>query len=240
MKKTRRIVLTALLVLSVSVGTAGAAERKCPSMESVGSCIQNPQNCLDRWVQWLKSLLPQFIVPEQKPDVPPQEKPESPEQTPIVPEQKPEIPEEKPEQKPEKPEEKPETPEQKPSQLHAFEKRVGELVNAERVKAGLKPLVLDESLSLKARVKSQDMAKNNYFSHNSPTYGTPFEMMQSMGVSYRSAGENIAMGQRTPEAVVQAWMNSEGHRANILNRSYTHIGVGYVANGNYWTQMFIS
>ncbi len=234
MKKTRRIVLTALLVLSISVGTAGAAGLPCPPAQSVVSCIQNPQVCLDRWVMWLKSLLPQFIVPEQKPEIP-EEKPETPEQAPVVPEEKPEIPE----QKPEVPEQKPETPEQKPSQLHAFEQRVGELVNVERVKAGLKPLVLDESLSLKARVKSEDMAKNNYFSHNSPTYGTPFEMMQSMGVSYRSAGENIAMGQRTPEAVVQAWMNSEGHRKNILSPSFTHLGVGYIADGNYWTQWFI-
>jgi uncharacterized YkwD family protein len=160
-----------------------------------------------------------------------------PEQKPQEPEQKPEVPEEKPET----PEQKPETPEQKPesSALHAFEKRVGELVNAERAKAGLKPLVLDESLSLKAREKSRDMAKNNYFSHNSPTYGTPFEMMQSMGITYRSAGENIAMGQRSPEAVVEAWMNSPGHRANILSPSFTHLGVGYIADGNYWTQWFI-
>jgi uncharacterized protein YkwD len=64
-------------------------------------------------------------------------------------------------------------------------------------------------------------------------------MMQSLGMSYRTAGENIAMGQSTPQAVVNAWMNSEGHRANILSTSYTQIGVGYVANGNYWTQWFI-
>lgn len=229
MKKTRRIVLTALLVLSISVGTAGAKELTRPSVESVVSCIQNPQNCLGGFVQWLKSLFPQFVVPEQKPQEP-EQKPELPEQKPQEPEQKPEIPEQKPE-----------TPEQKPesSALHAFEKRVGELVNAERAKAGLEPLVLDESLSVKAREKSRDMAKNNYFSHNSPTYGTPFEMMQSMGITYRSAGENIAMGQRSPEAVVEAWMNSPGHRANILSPSFTHLGVGYIADGNYWTQWFI-
>ena len=64
-------------------------------------------------------------------------------------------------------------------------------------------------------------------------------MMKKFGITYKSAGENIAMGQKTPKEVVQAWMNSEGHRANILNGSYTHIGVGYVANGNYWTQEFI-
>ena len=64
-------------------------------------------------------------------------------------------------------------------------------------------------------------------------------MIKSFGITYRSAGENIARGQKTPEAVVNAWMNSSGHRANILNASYTEIGVGYVAEGNYWTQMFI-
>ena len=64
-------------------------------------------------------------------------------------------------------------------------------------------------------------------------------MMKDFGVSYRSAGENIAMGQRTPSEVVTAWMNSPGHRANILNSSFTRIGVGYVPAGNYWTQMFI-
>lgn len=84
------------------------------------------------------------------------------------------------------------------------------------------------------------MQKNNYFDHNSPTYGSPFDMMKKFGISYKSAGENIAQGQRTPEEVVQAWMNSAGHRANILNNGFTHIGVGYVENGNYWTQQFIT
>ena len=80
---------------------------------------------------------------------------------------------------------------------------------------------------------------NRYFSHTSPVYGSPFQMMKSFGLSYRSAGENIAKGQSTPKQVVDAWMNSSGHRANILNSSFNRIGVGYVADGNYWTQMFI-
>ena len=83
------------------------------------------------------------------------------------------------------------------------------------------------------------MQVNNYFDHNSPTYGSPFDMMRSYGIDYRTAGENIAMGQRTPQEVVNAWMNSPGHRANILNGDFTHIGVGYVEQGNYWTQQFI-
>ncbi len=80
------------------------------------------------------------------------------------------------------------------------------------------------------------MKNKNYFDHTSPTYGSPFDMMKSFGISYKAAGENIAMGQKTPEQVVQAWMDSPGHRANIMNSSFTHIGVGYVASGNYWTQ----
>jgi uncharacterized YkwD family protein/spore coat assembly protein SafA len=120
-----------------------------------------------------------------------------------------------------------------------FESEVIRLVNIERSKRGLSPLVADWQLSRVARYKSQDMHDNRYFSHNSPVYGTPFEMMHSFGISYRSAGENIAKGQRTPVTVVNAWMSSSGHRANILNASFTHIGVGYVADGHYWTQMFI-
>ena len=90
-----------------------------------------------------------------------------------------------------------------------------------------------------ARYKSQDMRDNGYFSHNSPTYGTPFQMLSAFGLSYRTAGENIAKGYASPQAVVNGWMNSSGHRANILNASYTQIGVGYVSRGNYWTQLFI-
>ena len=83
------------------------------------------------------------------------------------------------------------------------------------------------------------MRDKGYFSHTSPTYGSPFDMMKSFGITYRAAGENIAYGYRTPQAVVNGWMNSSGHRANILNARFTQIGVGYVAAGNYWTQMFI-
>ena len=125
------------------------------------------------------------------------------------------------------------------STVSAYEKEVVRLVNEIRVKNGLKELTYDWELARVARYKSQDMKDNRYFSHTSPVYGSPFQMMKSFGITYRSAGENIAKGQVSPEAVVNAWMNSSGHRANILNSSYTHIGVGYVASGNYWTQMFI-
>lgn len=120
-----------------------------------------------------------------------------------------------------------------------FESEVIRLVNEIRTARGLSALTANWQLSRVARYKSQDMHDNGYFAHNSPTYGTPFQMMKSFNISYRTAGENIAKGYRTPQAVVDGWMNSEGHRANILNASFKEIGVGYVADGNYWTQMFI-
>lgn len=120
-----------------------------------------------------------------------------------------------------------------------YESEVVRLVNEIRVKNGLKELKENWELSRVARYKSQDMKDNNYFSHTSPVYGSPFNMIKNFGISYKSAGENIAKGQSTPQAVVNAWMNSSGHRANILNASFTEIGVGYVENGRYWTQMFI-
>jgi len=124
-------------------------------------------------------------------------------------------------------------------QLNEFEQEVVELTNDERVKQGLDPLKIDEELSKVAREKSRDMADSNYFSHDSPNYGSPFDMMKSFGIDYRTAGENNAKGQRTPAEVVNGWMNSDGHRANILNEDFTHIGVGYVEQGNHWTQQFI-
>ncbi|KIL47975.1 CAP domain-containing protein [Jeotgalibacillus campisalis] len=129
---------------------------------------------------------------------------------------------------------------QEASPVSDFEQQVVELTNAERSKEGLPALELDTELSKVADDKSLDMQQNQYFSHTSPTHGSPFDMMKAYGIQYSSAGENIAMGQGSPEEVVQAWMNSEGHRKNIMSSSFTHIGVGHVENGNYWTQMFIS
>jgi len=126
--------------------------------------------------------------------------------------------------------------------VSAYEKEVVTLTNKERTSRGLQPLTLDTKLSKMARDKSQDMVNKHYFSHQSPTYGSPFDMMAAYHISYTSAGENIAAGQQTPQEVVSAWMNSEGHRDNILNPHYTTIGVGYVKGGSYgsyWTQDFI-
>lgn len=125
------------------------------------------------------------------------------------------------------------------SSVTAYEQEVARLVNEIRRSRGLSPLTLDWQLSRVARYKSQDMKDKGYFSHTSPTYGSPFNMMKNFGITYKTAGENIAKGYATPAAVVDAWMNSPGHRANILNSSFTHIGVGYVAEGSYWTQMFV-
>ncbi|MBW4828034.1 MAG: serine protease [Clostridiaceae bacterium] len=123
---------------------------------------------------------------------------------------------------------------------NAEELKVVELVNVERNKAGLSPLTYNEELSKVARIKSQDMADKNYFSHNSPTYKDPFTMMKNFGIKYGQAGENIAKGYSNADSVVKGWMNSPGHRANILNSNFKKIGVGYVNKGGttYWTQMF--
>ncbi|MEZ2715955.1 LysM peptidoglycan-binding domain-containing protein [Niallia circulans] len=124
--------------------------------------------------------------------------------------------------------------------IKTVEREVIRLCNIERQKNGLPALTENWELSRVARDKSMDMAQKKYFSHTSPTYGSPFDMMKAYGISYKAAGENIAQGQTSAQAVVQAWMNSSGHRANILSEKFTQIGVGYYQNGNYWTQMFIS
>ena len=136
------------------------------------------------------------------------------------------------------------TPSTKPSQPAGtteqsnFASEVVTLVNKERANAGLKPLTVHAKLTTVALDKAKDMSNNNYFSHTSPTHGSPFDMMKAYGISYGYAGENIAKGQRTPQEVMNSWMNSQGHRENILSPNFTMIGVGYY-NG-YWVQEFIS
>ncbi|WP_042165595.1 CAP domain-containing protein [Paenibacillus gorillae] len=120
--------------------------------------------------------------------------------------------------------------------MSQFQQQVVDLVNQERAKAGLSPLAVDSLLTKVATEKARDMDVNHYFSHTSPTYGSPFDMMKQFGVTYSYAGENIAAGQRTPQEVMTAWMNSPGHRANILNANFKKIGVGFV--NNQWVQEF--
>ena len=115
------------------------------------------------------------------------------------------------------------------------------LVNEERSKAGLQPLKMSEELRSIANLKAKDMAENNYFDHYSATYGSPFQMLQQFGVHYSAAGENIAAGQKTPEEVMNSWLNSSGHRANILNKNFDTLGIGIYEGGKYgtyWVQLF--
>lgn len=125
--------------------------------------------------------------------------------------------------------------------LTTEEQEVFDLVNKQRTDNGLKALKVDSNLQKVAKEKANDMIKNNYFAHNSPTYGSPFDMMKKFGISYRSAGENLA-GNSTGKRAVDAWMNSEGHRANILNSSFNYTGVAVVESSKYgriYVQMFI-
>lgn len=125
--------------------------------------------------------------------------------------------------------------------LTSDESKMVNLVNQERMNQGVKPLGVNMQLVSLARKKSQDMIDKNYFSHTSPTYGSPFDMMRNAGVSFRTAGENIA-GAATTESAHQSLMNSPGHRANILNTSFSQIGIGIVSGsiyGKMFTQMFI-
>ncbi|MBM7556221.1 CAP domain-containing protein [Halanaerobacter jeridensis] len=128
------------------------------------------------------------------------------------------------------------------NQMQTMKKEVVNLVNQERQKRGLKPYQHYSKLANVAQKKAEDMRDNNYFSHQSPTYGSPFEMLKEFNIQYSAAGENIARGQRTAEEVMNSWMNSPGHRKNILSEKYTHIGVGLAKNSqetNHWVQMFI-
>lgn len=119
--------------------------------------------------------------------------------------------------------------------------QVVNLVNSERAAQGLTALQKDSRLAALAQQKAEDMAKKQYFSHTSPTYGSAFDMLKAAGYSYKTAGENIAMGQKSAASVMDGWMHSSGHRANILHTSYEKIGVGYAVSADgmpYWVQIF--
>lgn len=146
----------------------------------------------------------------------------------------------KPAAKPAAPQ-KPATPSGGSASLSADEKDILNLVNAERAKNGLGALTPDTKTTNAARAKGQDMVNKNYFAHESPTYGSPFDMMKEFGVTYRTAGENLA-GNSSNSAAVAAWMNSPGHRKNILNGSFNYTGIGVVKSPKYgkiYVQMFV-
>lgn len=127
------------------------------------------------------------------------------------------------------------------SELTNDEIEVFNLINQKRIENGLTSLKIDDELQNVARIKAQDMVDSNYFSHTSPIYGSPFDMIKKFGISYKTAGENIA-GNSTNSGAVEAWMNSSSHRANILNSSYNYTGIGVVKSNKYgkiYVQMFI-
>ncbi|QRG70389.1 CAP domain-containing protein [Brevibacillus choshinensis] len=215
---------------------SAAAAYNCPLKAGAPSQVQQQQQ-----VQWfpyilqMKQFTPQFgYQPVMQQPVQPQYaapvKQQPVQQQPV---------QQQPVQQPvqQQPAAAPQPANQADQQVSSVVKQVADLVNQERAKAGLKPLQLDASLNKVAQAKAVDMSNNNYFDHTSPTYGSPFDMMKQFGVSFMTAGENIAMGQRTADEVMNQWMNSEGHRQNIMNPSFTKIGVGFV-NG-YWVQEFI-
>ena len=178
---------------------------------------------------WSNAAIPENCNPDndntQNPEIP-----ETPE-TPAVPET-PETPaaSETPET------EAPETEE--PAEL-SFAEQVVQLVNAERAKAGLAAVTLDKTMESAALVRAKETEVS--FSHTRPNGSSFSTALTEAGVSFKGSGENIAYGQKTPEDVMNGWMNSSGHRANILNSKFTKIGVGYYQNAkgtNYWTQLF--
>ncbi|MCW3813565.1 CAP domain-containing protein [Micromonospora sp. DR5-3] len=126
-----------------------------------------------------------------------------------------------------------------PSGISAELQQVVDLVNKERAKAGCKALAVDDKLMLAAQRHSQDQADHKTMSHDGSDGSDPGQRLDRVGYAWRAYGENVAWNQQTPAAVMDAWMNSPGHRANILNCSFTEIGVGVArSNGPYWTQDF--
>jgi uncharacterized YkwD family protein len=245
-------VLLVGLMLTVMPVTAFAATR----------CVYYQGNLSDQvLVKILKAVFPwdDFKIIRPQPDPKPQPEPEpqpDPQPGPQDPQPDPEPKDPQPEPEPQDPQPKPEPkpnpnphpqpepePEPEPGSdkvaLTQDEQKMINLVNQERQRNGLKPLEVDYQLVQLARMKSQDMVDKNYFSHQSPTYGSPFDMMKNAGVRYRWAGENIA-GAGSVDRAHTSLMNSPGHRANILNTNFTHIGIVYGGPyGMMFTQMFI-
>lgn len=195
--------------------------------------IRTNDGCIGRIFKWYTKPAPQQPAPEEPTPQEPTPQEPAPEQ-PAPQEPAPQTP------APEKPAPQQPVP-QEPSGLSSEQARMLELVNAERAKAGLNPLKWDGELANVANIKAKDMVDNNYFSHTSPTYGSPFDMMKRFGIQYRTAGENLA-GYSSVEGAHNGLMNSEGHRKNILNPSFTHIGIGVQKSPRYgyvFVHMFV-
>ena len=182
---------------------------------------------------WLESLCPELpgIGQPGDPDTPDNNQPENPS---VPDDNQPENPGTPDNNQPENPS-VPDTDTENAS----FVRQVVNLVNQERAKAGLSPVTADTSIQAAAQVRAKEIEKS--FSHTRPDGSSFSTALTQQGVTYRGSGENIAWGQKTPEQVMNGWMNSDGHRANILNKNFTKIGVGYHQNAsgtNYWTQLF--
>jgi len=224
MKKTVVVGIAASMLLSVQASAANQSTQAQAGVKLPPIITNNPnfKNFLDelndRLNQFDWSQLPGKPSIPSKPDVP--DTPDTPDvpDVPVTPEE-------------------PDTPSD--SGLSAYAQEVVRLVNVERAKYGLSALTVNTKASQAAQVRAAEQARS--FSHTRPNGTSCFTALREAGVSYRSAGENIAYGQRTPQAVVSAWMNSSSHRANILGRQFTQIGVGYTTIGGtaYWAQFFI-
>ena len=240
----RKITLlaTATLITLACIGSqsisADAASARYQSLFKCGNkfIFVGKYNCLPG-IQLPENCLPEINIPDNNcPGSPEVEIPDN--NVPNIPEtetpdnNRPGTPET------EKPDNKPDTETPGEEQL-SFAEQVVELVNAERAKEGLAPLTIDKKVQAAAQVRAVEIKTS--FSHTRPNGSSFATTLKEQGVTYRRSGENIAWGQRTPKEVVNAWMNSSGHRANIMNKNFTKIGVGYYQhNGvNYWSQLFI-
>ncbi|MFA5634700.1 MAG: CAP domain-containing protein [Anaerovoracaceae bacterium] len=254
-RSIKHVVVLCILVVMMMPTMAFAAEKPCPnnlSQFGLKMNVEQMQNLYSKYMPNLKSgfdlqALQQACSKLKAPPVT-VKKPAAPvaAQKPVAPvaAQKPAAPVAA--QKPVAPAtpavEKPAAPAESNSATGSHEAQVVELVNKERAAQGLSALKFNAELSKVAEAKAADLRDKNYFSHTSPTYGSPFDMMKSFGIRYTAAGENIAKGYMNPTSVMNGWMNSPGHKANIMNGNFTEIGVGYVSGSNgsgYWVQMFI-
>ena len=233
--------LPSMLIAATLISTGTTAQGTCPSIDISALQSQLKDNCIESQViignaSDIQTILDKLGIDLDsvtdcfRPSVPETEIPspdEAPESTPEN------TPENAPENAPEN------TPESAPEEsTKSYAEQVVALVNEERAKVNLPALTMSEDVNHAAQIRAVETTKA--FSHTRPD-GSPFStVLKENGISYRGAGENIAWGQKTPEAVVNAWMNSDGHRANILNKNFTTICVGYYMNGTtpYWVQLF--
>ena len=251
----KKIVPLALALTMTATASAGAAEVHTAKINMSSSVVsQARQQLIQQLMEKFdfSACFPDWDIPSFTPDGQPEETPDGqPEETPD--EQPEETPDEQPEEMPDntpqqpdnnRPEETPDngagqTPDQDNGTSQGdFASQVVALVNAERAKQGLSALKVDTKVQQAALVRAQESAQS--FSHTRPNGSSFSTALTEAGVSFRRSGENIAYGQSTPQQVMNAWMNSSGHRANILNENFTTIGVGYtVINGTaYWAQLF--